>query len=91
MAIFIRNAAFLLRDAQRIERDAGILIERNRISAVGAQAHGSFAAAAAAMVRSTTVFVLEPGATARYDDLFATWRELYPALRLLFAQLDRMR
>jgi 5-methylthioadenosine/S-adenosylhomocysteine deaminase len=35
VALFVRNAAFLLRDAQRIERAVDILIERNRISAVG--------------------------------------------------------
>ena len=35
MALLIRSAAFLLRDARRIERDVDILIERNRISAIG--------------------------------------------------------
>ncbi len=35
MAFVIRNAAFLLRDAYRIEPEVDILIERNRISAIG--------------------------------------------------------
>jgi xylulokinase len=61
------------------------------LAAIGVQAHGDLAAAAAAMVRPTTVFVPGPGAVARYNELFAVWRELYPALRPLFPQLDKMR
>jgi xylulokinase len=61
------------------------------LAAVGAEAQSNLAAAAAAMVRPTTVFVPEPGAATRYSELFAAWRELYPALRLLFPKLDRMR
>ena len=34
MALFIRNAAFLLHDSRRLARDVDILVERNRISAV---------------------------------------------------------
>jgi xylulokinase len=61
------------------------------LAAVGVEAYSDLAAVAAAMVRPTTVFVPEPGAIARYNELFATWRALYPALRLLFPQLDRSR
>lgn len=35
MALVIQRATFLLRDAARIERDMDVLIERNRISAIG--------------------------------------------------------
>ena len=61
------------------------------LAAIGVQTYHHLAAAAAAMVHPTTVFVPEPGAVARYNELFATWRQLYPALRPLFPQLERMR
>ncbi|MCD6345017.1 MAG: hypothetical protein J7M17_05395 [Anaerolineae bacterium] len=35
MDLLIRRAAYLLRDADRIERDADLLIEGNRIAAIG--------------------------------------------------------
>lgn len=61
------------------------------LAAVGVQVHKGIAAAATAMVHESAVFVPDPGAVARYSELFALWRELYPALRPLFAQLDNMR
>ena len=35
MALLIRRASFLLRDAQRIERDVDLQVEGNRIAAIG--------------------------------------------------------
>ncbi len=35
MALLIRRATFLLRDASRIERDVDLLVEQNRIAAIG--------------------------------------------------------
>jgi len=61
------------------------------LAAIGARAHGNLAAAAAAMVRPAHLSVPEPGAAARYNDLFGTWRMLYAALRPLFARLDAKR
>jgi len=60
------------------------------LAAIGVRTYSGLAAAAAAMVHPSTVFVPEPVAVARYNELFGTWRQLYPALRSLFPQLDRM-
>ncbi len=57
------------------------------LAAIGVQAHRDLAAASAAMVRPAHVFAPGPAA-ARYRELFATWRELYPLLRPLFPGLD---
>jgi xylulokinase len=61
------------------------------LAAIGVQVHGGLAETAAAMVHPANVFVPEPGASARYQELFATWRELYPVLRPLFSKLDTKR
>ena len=61
------------------------------LAAIGVQAHTNLAAAAAAMVRPSTIFVPDSGPAARYNGLFTVWRKLYPALRPLFPQLDGMR
>ena len=61
------------------------------LAAIGVQVHANLTAAAAAMVRPATMFVPESGLISLYNELFAAWRQLYPNLRPLFRQLDKMR
>lgn len=61
------------------------------LAAIGVQAYQGLAAAASAMVHPANVFSPQPDTVALYNELFESWRLLYPSLRPLFANLDRMR
>jgi xylulokinase len=61
------------------------------LGAIGVRAFSGLGSAAQAMVRPATVFEPRQTAVVLYNELFATWRGLYPALRPLFVQLDKMR
>lgn len=69
MSLFIRNAAFLLRDARRIERDADVLIERNRISAVGPRLQ----APPAAEILDASGCAVIPGLINAHTHLYQNW------------------
>jgi len=58
------------------------------LTAVGIGTFGGLDEAAVAMVRVGDTFDPVAAHVARYEGLFAAWRRLYPALRLIFPQLD---
>jgi len=58
------------------------------LTAVGIGTFGGLDEAAVGMVRVGDTFDPVAAHVARYEGLFAAWRRLYPALRLIFPQLD---
>jgi len=58
------------------------------LAAVGIGAFDGLDEAARAMVRVGDTFNPIPANVAHYEDLFAAWQQLYPALRPIFTHLD---
>jgi 5-methylthioadenosine/S-adenosylhomocysteine deaminase len=69
VALLIRGAAFLLRDAQRVEQDVDLLIERNRVSAIGPR----LAAPAHATVIDAGRCAVIPGLINAHTHLYQNW------------------
>jgi xylulokinase len=61
------------------------------LGAVGVEAFSDTGAAAEAMVHPADVYAPTEETDAVYPNLFAVWKDLYPALRSCFARLDEMR
>ena len=58
------------------------------LAAIGVGFFQDLDEAAGAMVRVGDIFDPIPAHVSRYDELFAAWRQLYPALHSIFSRLD---
>ncbi len=58
------------------------------LAAIGVGFFQNLDEAAGAMVRVGGIFDPIPAHVSRYDELFAAWRQLYPALHSIFSRLD---
>ena len=81
----------LRRPARRAGESETTCLGAAMLAAAGAGLHPSVRAAAAGMASGGPTYEPDESASKQYDQLFAAYRQLYPALRSTFSQLEEGR